>query len=548
MEAEAASDLVRTGREALAVGDWERARASFERAVELDETAEALDGLAEAVHFLGDFPRAIETLEQAFAAYRRRGERVRPARLARWVAFLQASVNGNLAAANGWMARSERLLEDAEECAEHGWQALDRAPWADDPADRERHATRALELATRYGDRDLEFSALALLGETYVASGRVEQGMTMRDEAMAAVSGGEVVGLAPIGEIYCRLLSACEHAADISRAEQWMEAATHFVAWKHFVPPTCRLHYGGILIAIGRWTEAEEQLLAAIRVFEGGYRASVGFPMVRLAELRIRQGRLDEAERLLRGSEWHPMARRLLARVALARGDLGLAEDQVRLCLQGVSRSDPACAPLLELLVEVHLARGDPSAAREALEPLVALAASSDRVAAQAELAQGRVLAADGDDRAAAHLRTALERFSALDLPLEAARARLELARSLARSAPRAAVAEGRGALERFERLGAALDADRAAEFLRRLGAGGRPRPRLGGPLTKRETEVLSLLADGRSNAEIAARLYISRRTAEHHVASILSKLDLRSRAEAAAYAVRADTERPVGK
>ena len=132
-----------------------------------------------------------------------------------------------------------------------------------------------------------------------------------------------------------------------------------------------------------------------------------------------------------------------------------------------------------------------------------------------------------------------MQSFAALDLSLEAARAQLELAQALASGAPDAAVAEARIALKTFERLGAARDADAAAELLRGLGTTGRAWPKRYGTLTKRETEVVPLLAAGCSNAEIAERLYISPRTAEHHVASILSKLDLRSRAEAAAYAAR---------
>jgi DNA-binding CsgD family transcriptional regulator/uncharacterized protein HemY len=548
MGTETADALLRKGREALATADWEGARSSFEQAGELGESAEALDGLSQALHFQGDYDRAIELKERAFTAYRRRGKRVEAAELARWLAFLQVSVYGNMAAANGWMARAESLLDGVEECAAHGWLALDRAPWTDDSSERERHAMAALAIARRFGDADLEFDALALLGEAYVASGRVAEGMTLLDQAMAAVSGGEVVRHGAAGEIYCRLLSACEHAADVRRAEQWMSVMDRLAVWRAFVPPTCQSHYGGILIAIGRWAAGENELLGAIHTFERGYRASRVFPLVRLADLRVRQGRFEEAERLLEGNEWHPIARRSQATIALARGDLALAEDLVGLCLEEEDPSDPACAPLLELLVEIRLARDDSTGARETADQLGELAAGSanDRAGASAELASGRVRAREGDARASYHLQKALASFSALDLPLEAARARLELARALGPGAPDAAVAEARLALGTFERLGAARDADAAADLLRGLGAAGRAWPKRYGTLTKRETQVLSLLAEGCSNAEIGERLYISRRTAEHHVASILSKLDLRSRAEAAAYAVRERPERPV--
>ena len=540
MATERADDLLRRGREALVDADWQRARSCFEQARELEETAEILDGLGQTAHFLGDYQHAIEFKERAFAAYRRRDKRAEAAEVARWLAFLYGAVHGNRAAANGWMAWAERLLEGVEESAEHGRLVLERAPWTDDPAERERHAMAALRVARRFGDRDLEFAAQAVLGHAYVVSGRVEEGMSLIDEAMAAVAGGEVVGIDAIGSIYCRLLGACERAMDVRRAEEWIAAARRFVAWGDFVTPTCRLHYGGILMAIGRWPEAEKELLAAARVFEGGYRGMRAAPLIRLAGLRVRQGRFEEAERLLEGNESRPPARQVLAEIALARGDVALAEDRARLCLQGEDIASPACAPLLELLVQIHVACGELGAAREPLERLQALvtAGADERTSAAAELAAGRLYAAQGDQQACSHLRTALDAFSALDLPLEAGRAQLELARALAPEAPAGAVAEARLALATFERLGASRDADAAADLLRTLGeAAGRVWPKRYGTLTKRETEVLSLLAAGCSNPEIAERLYISRRTAEHHVANILSKLDLRSRAEAAAYA-----------
>jgi DNA-binding NarL/FixJ family response regulator len=418
---------------------------------------------------------------------------------------------------------------------------LDRAPWSSDASERERFANAAIAIARRFGDKDLELDAIALLGESYVATGRVTEGMTLLDQVMAAVAAGEVAGVGAAGEIYCRLLSACERATDVRRAEQWLVAATRFAAWGDFVPPTCRTHYGGILIALGRWEEAERELLAAIRIFETGYWASQLFPLLRLAELRVRQGRYEEAERLLEGIDWHTGAKRSLARIALARGDLELAADLVGLCLDGTAPTDPDWAPLLGLLVEVQLARDDVAAAAESSGRLAELGVEpgNDRARAIASLARGAVGAARGDEQARADFQAAVESFSTLGLRLEAAQARVALARALASHAPAAAVEEARFALETFELLGAKPDADAAAALLRELGAPARTFPKGRGPLTKRETEVLSLLAEGCTNAEIAQRLYISRRTAEHHVARILAKLGLRNRAEAAAYALR---------
>jgi DNA-binding CsgD family transcriptional regulator len=219
----------------------------------------------------------------------------------------------------------------------------------------------------------------------------------------------------------------------------------------------------------------------------------------------------------------------------------------VGLCLDGEAVADPRCAPVLEMLVQIRIARDDMPAAGEALERLgnVAAASRDDVAAAFAELAAGRVRSAERDESAPGHLQAALRGFTALKLPLEAARAQRELARALAEYAPEAAVAEARLALRAFEQIGAIADADATAALLRRVGAGGRAFPKHFGELTKRETEVLALLAHGCSNDEIARRLVISRRTAEHHVAHILSKLGLRSRAEAAAHALRERSEDP---
>jgi DNA-binding CsgD family transcriptional regulator len=108
-----------------------------------------------------------------------------------------------------------------------------------------------------------------------------------------------------------------------------------------------------------------------------------------------------------------------------------------------------------------------------------------------------------------------------------------------------------REALEALDRLGARPAADRARRRLRDLGVTGVPRgPRastLGTPagLTRREHDVLLLVAAGMSNAEIASRLFLSPKTVERHLSGIFHKLDARTRVDAVAAASRIGLLRP---
>jgi DNA-binding CsgD family transcriptional regulator len=238
---------------------------------------------------------------------------------------------------------------------------------------------------------------------------------------------------------------------------------------------------------------------------------------------------------------------RALAALHLARGELTLARDLLERATEGRDDVVPTVGdltvvgPLLALLVDVHLEEGNVDAAARVAGRLdrIAGAQRGPYLKAAAALAKGRVCVAGGEGDARACLHEALEGFARAQLPVELARTRLELARALAEGSPEVAIAEAKLALQDFERLEATRNADAAAALLRSLGAPSRTGPKRIGALTRREAEVLELIGAGLSNPEIGDRLYITRKTVEHHVGSVLSKLGLRNRAEAAAYATR---------
>jgi DNA-binding CsgD family transcriptional regulator len=512
------------------------------------DTGAALETAAEARYYDCDYPAAATQYERAYLAYRREGDPTSAGRAARTLAWISGNVLGDWALRSGWLGRARTILTEVGEGGpEYGWVLIIDAFSEPDFGRREAWLREAINVGRRYADPDVEFLAQSYLGGLYVMTDRVAAGLALTDQALAALIAGELTELSAVDEIYCGLLWTCEMVNDIDRADQWMRAAAARGRRSNVVAAFCRAHYGGILTAAGRWPEAEAELTAAVRHFSEGMPVRRAAAIIRLANLRIRQGRLDEAGGLLLGFEWHPDAALTLAALHLARGEPAIARD----CLErhtGRSNDEvptvgesTLLGPLLAMLVDAQLEAGDITAATRAADRLREFARSqaSAYVLAAAEFATGRVGLAAGRDDAHIHLQAALEGFGRAQLPLEGARARLELARALAERSPATAMASARAAWTEFERLCAARHAQQAVAVLRALG--GRTPAGAAKGLTPREAEVLTLIGAGLSNIEIAGRLFISRRTVEHHVSSVLAKLGLRNRAEASAYAVKAN-------
>ena len=511
-----------------------------------ETTAAVLDVLARADYLDLKFTSAVDTWERAYAAYRLTGDRLASIRVARTLAGMYFAIVGEPAVSMGWLARAQTLLDDEHDTAEQGWISLNAGMFEPDRNRKNELFRHAHALGRAAGDVALEVAALSYLGASLVHGGDLEVGMRMLDEALAAIAGDEVDDFCIVEEVFCQLFAACEHAHDVDRAEQWIRVGEAVAARRRLpaVSAFCRTHYGGVLTIAGRWAEADNALTEAARLWEVGHRSFLrAGALVRLAELRLRQGRFEEAEALL--ADLDPRAAveaaRPRAAVHLARGDKVLAREELDAALAALDEGSADTAALLELLVDIALGDNELVAASEAVSRLERLAerSRSEYVAAVAALARGRVCLATstGDPRPC--LRQAVNGFTRAGVPLESAVARFTLAQALASDRSDAAIAEARAALDVFEHLEAARHADAAAAFLRNLGVRPPARRSGRGPLTRREAEVLELLGRGLSNPQIAERLYISRKTVEHHVTNILAKIGLRSRAEAAAYAVR---------
>jgi DNA-binding CsgD family transcriptional regulator len=528
-------------RAAFGRSDWEAAREHFQRALDAETSAEALDGLGQTLWWLGEEEPALELRTKAFAEYKRRGDADAAANIAIYLAA-EYRIAGNASVANGWLGRGTRLLERCGDCPARVWLHIERSKRAATPEQAGDEAQMAVKLARRIGDAALEGAALSHAGRAHIVRGEEQAGMALLDEAMAIATSVESDDPMAIGDACCTTLTACERLADPQRALDWGRAISEFFRRRRFLPllSWCRSVYAGFLIATGQWQEAESILAAALEDEASLPNPNRATALVQLGDLRLRQGRLEEAERLLAGLEDRPAALAPVVYLHLARGEVDLAAEKVERRLES-ARDEATAAAALVLQARVEIARSNAVAAAVASAEAAAAAALAGRddLTAQAAVLAARAARIGDEPPDLAELESAIGRFSELGMVLEEGEARVELARTLASERPQSAIEQGRLGLKSFERLGAARHADEAARLLRELGAPSRQAPRTGTALTKREQQVLELLGEGLSNPQIGERLVISPRTAEHHVRSVLTKLGLGNRAEAAAYAAR---------
>ena len=547
MSADIASERAAAMR-LVASGDLARALVSLRRLVDVSDDPEDRLLVGRLAYVATDFGEARLQLERAYRDFQSRGLPRRAALAATALANLHFDGLEEPVVGSGWLGRATRLIEHEEPCVDKGYVLVGLMGASVSSADElEASASVALELAHRFQDRNLECKALGDSGLALVSRGRVVDGMARLDEAFAMIVGGDCRDPSVISQVVCGMLSACDRSGDVVRAESWLRAIERSTPNQDQIPAVhlfahCWSAFGSVLCQVGRWTEAERALRMGLAGGETSFRHLRFATRAALADLWVRQGRLDEAARLIDQSVDRVEIMGPCVRLYVAQRRYDLAAAVARQALRLLSGDQLRSASLLLGLVDAELGNGNPDQAAEAAERLRLLAEGAElpAVHAQAALGLGKTAAACSDlDSAVQYFEAGLDLLPGEAWPLIRAALHLELARVSSRRAQAEAIVNAQAALSIYQRLGAP-EASEAADLLRSHGmqvsAPQRPSTPLDA-LTVREREVLNLLAEGMSNPAIADQLVITPKTVEHHVSSILNKLSLRNRAAAAAYA-----------
>ncbi|MEO8718128.1 MAG: response regulator transcription factor [Burkholderiales bacterium] len=529
------------GRECFGRRAWAEAWRSLslaDQAVPL--RGEDLQLLAQASYMTGRDDDYLRALVRAHDAHLNTGAGVSAVRCAFWLG-LSFLFRGETGQATGWLARAQRLLErQNRDCVEHGYLLLPVVEQQIGVGESEAAyatATSAAEIGVRFAESDLSAMARHQQGRIRIQQGRVGEGLALLDEAMVAVTADALSPLVT-GLIYCSVIEGCQQVYALGRAREWTTALAHWCDGQpEMVAFTgiCRVHRSEIMQLLGAWSDAfEEARRACAHGPQAAKQQAAG--LYQQAEVHRLRGEFGAAEQAYRSASQcggEPQPGLALLRLAQQRTDAAAAA--IRRVL-GATTDRLQRVRLLPACGEIMLAAGDVAAARAACAELEAIAQTFDTgvpgvLAALAAQARGAVELADGRPEAAlGALRCAWSVWQQVEAPYAAARVRVLMGLACrAIGDDEGSELELDAARTVFEQLGAAPDTARVAALMHSEA--------LAHGLSPRELQVLRMVATGKSNKAIANALFLSVKTIDRHLSNIFTKLDLRSRAAATAYA-----------
>jgi DNA-binding CsgD family transcriptional regulator len=524
------SDALAQARRAYAARDWPTAAARFDILDSEQFTADDLAAHADAVWWLGRIEDALRLGAAAYNAFVADSRPVEAAMSAINLGIFYFS-RGDEQQATGWLGRAGRLAGDMDECPMHGhllqFTEVEANLMAGRPAAALDAARRVQGLGHRFADSALVAAGLHGEGRALIQSGQVVDGLALLDEAMVTVLDGQVTPFLS-GALYCHTIAACHAVADVRRMAHWTDITEQWLATfpaAVVLEGLCGVHRAQLHLLHGEWNEAERRALPIAKEFDAhrvDYAAEAWYVVAEVRRLRGDPTAAEAyAEAHSRGRD--PQPGRALLR--LQEGDAKGAATSVRSALVAAGNDPLRRAPICAAAVEIAVATDRLEDAAEAESELAATAAkyATSGLEASAAASRGAVLLAEGQaDQALPVLRDACQRWHELGAVYDAACACFRL-------------------VEAYRALGdevsAAEELAKAQSTFERLGA-HRPAPETPNGLSRRECEVLALIADGCSNRQIGEKLYISDRTVARHLTNIFHKIGVTSRTQAARYAL----------
>ena len=565
----------------LGARDSERALAAFLRAAAESERVYAYRDAAEAGRQAlelwpdcGDDERRAEALERFARCCQLAGELADAARAWRELVALRAGADDarGVADAQRGLAAVHELRGEREAAVTARGAAADAYAstgcWAQAAVERTaianhrrlsaRHgeavelARRARADAERAGRLDLRLRALGLEGMAQAKNGEYEEGLEVVRDALAIALEHDLTAVA--ADLYQRLSATLYDSADYRSAQEALGTALELcrTGVGEAVETACVSCMAYVLRERGEWGAAAEMCRDMIAAGSAVFVAEA-----LLGAIHAHEGKLGGARKLLTSAlavatqlEHYNMtidATVSLARVAAASGEHDEAAERCHAVLARWEGSDDHHYAVggVRWAAAYFARRGDRAGAQACADALTRMASANGHAYALAALAHAIAETAllEGDAATAAtQLTRALELHAELDMPFERAEIELRAGVALAAAGDREAGLERLCSAYRAARgLGARPLAAEAAREITELGEsvvarlGSRAIADTDGTgLSRREREVVRLVAAGRTNREIATELYLSPRTVDMHVRNILRKLDCRSRVEAA--------------